>query len=65
MGVDCVCPERAACDAIIATMKILMASSEMSPLARSGGLGDVLAWITLGIPVGVCAWFGWRRSPGH
>jgi hypothetical protein len=35
----------------------------ISALFSDGGLGDVLAWITLGIPVLVCAWFGWRRTP--
>ena len=35
----------------------------ISALFSDGGLGDVLAWITLGIPVVVCAWFGWRKPP--
>ncbi|MCY1308015.1 Cysteine desulfurase [compost metagenome] len=25
--------------------------------------GDMVAWVGLGIPVLVCAWYGWRRSP--
>jgi hypothetical protein len=37
----------------------------VSALFSDGGLGDILAWITLGIPVIVCAWFGWRKSPAR
>ncbi|MFM9922113.1 hypothetical protein VLK31_03915 [Variovorax sp. H27-G14] len=35
----------------------------ISALFSDGGVGDMLAWLTLGIPVAVCAWFGWRKSP--
>ena len=27
------------------------------------GLGDVFAWVTLGIPVAAAAWYGWYRRP--
>ncbi|MDM0104934.1 hypothetical protein QTH97_08315 [Variovorax sp. J22R24] len=38
----------------------------VSALFSDGGLGDALAWVTLGIPVGVGIWFGWcRRRPRH
>ena len=33
----------------------------ISALFSDGGLGDVLAWITLGIPVAVGVWYGWCR----
>ena len=33
----------------------------ISALFSDGGLGDMLAWVGLGIPVAVCAWYGWRR----
>lgn len=36
----------------------------ISALFSDGGAGDMLAWLTLGIPVGVCIWFGWVRKPG-
>jgi len=36
----------------------------ISALFSDGGLGDVFAWIALGIPVAAGIWFGWgRRSP--
>jgi hypothetical protein len=35
----------------------------ISALFSDGGFGDMLAWAALGIPVAVCAWYGWRRSP--
>ncbi|MGJ7608100.1 hypothetical protein ACSFA7_27465 [Variovorax sp. LT1R20] len=35
----------------------------ISALFSDGGFGDMLAWVALGIPVAVCAWYGWRRSP--
>ncbi|QGW81096.1 hypothetical protein [Variovorax paradoxus] len=34
----------------------------ISALFSDGGVGDVLAWFALGIPVAVCAWYGWRRT---
>jgi hypothetical protein len=34
----------------------------ISALFSDGGLGDVVAWVALGAPVAVGAWFGWRRS---
>ena len=33
----------------------------ISALFSDGGFGDVLAWFALGVPVVVCAWYGWRR----
>ncbi|WPH21600.1 hypothetical protein [Variovorax paradoxus] len=33
----------------------------ISALFSDGGLGDMLAWFALGIPVAVCGWYGWRR----
>ncbi|RZI71282.1 MAG: hypothetical protein EOP80_15380 [Variovorax sp.] len=33
----------------------------VSALFSDGGFGDVLAWFALGVPVVVCAWYGWRR----
>ena len=44
-------------------MGVLITVGLISALFSDGGAGDMLAWITLGIPVAVCAWFGWRRSP--
>ena len=44
-------------------MGVLTTVGLISALFSDGGVGDMLAWITLGIPVAVCAWFGWRRSP--
>jgi hypothetical protein len=37
----------------------------ISALFSDGGLGDILAWFALGIPVVVCAWYGWRRRPAR
>jgi hypothetical protein len=33
----------------------------VSALFSDGGAGDALAWVALGIPCAVCAWYGWRR----
>ncbi|BEP63295.1 hypothetical protein GmRootV213_38490 [Variovorax sp. V213] len=41
---------------------VLTAVGLVSALFSDGGLGDVLAWFALGIPVVVCAWYGWRRN---
>ncbi len=35
----------------------------VSALFSDGGVGDALAWVALGIPCAVGAWFGWRRPP--
>ncbi|WP_447741347.1 hypothetical protein [Variovorax boronicumulans] len=35
----------------------------ITALFSDGGLGDMVAWVGLGIPVLVCAWYGWGRSP--
>ncbi|MDM0011373.1 hypothetical protein QTH87_02870 [Variovorax sp. J22P168] len=35
----------------------------VSALFSDGGFGDALAWVALGIPVAVGAWYGWRRQP--
>ncbi|MET3459289.1 hypothetical protein [Variovorax atrisoli] len=35
----------------------------ISALFSDGGLGDILAWIALGIPCVVCIWYGWCRRP--
>lgn len=43
-------------------MGVLTAVGLISALFSDGGAGDMLAWVTLGIPVAVCAWFGWRRT---
>ena len=34
----------------------------ISALFSDGGAGDVVAWFALGLPVAVCAWFGWRKG---
>jgi len=44
-------------------MGVLTTVGLISALFSDGGAGDMLAWVTLGIPVAVCAWFGWRRAP--
>ena len=44
-------------------MGVLTTVGLISALFSDGGVGDMLAWVTLGIPVAVCVWFGWRRSP--
>ena len=41
---------------------VLTAVGLVSALFSDGGLGDVLAWFALGLPVVVCAWYGWRRT---
>jgi hypothetical protein len=33
----------------------------ISALFSDGGLGDALAWATLGIPTALCFWYGWGR----
>ena len=39
----------------------------VSALFSDGGLGDMLAWVTLGVPTFICFWYGWgrRRRGGH
>ncbi|MDM0044796.1 hypothetical protein QTH91_09905 [Variovorax dokdonensis] len=45
---------------------VLTAIGLISALFSDGGFGDVLAWITLGIPVLVGGWYGWGpRGPGR
>ncbi len=44
-------------------MGLLTTTGLVSALFSDGGAGDMLAWVALGIPVAVCAWFGWRRPP--
>ncbi|KQU84562.1 hypothetical protein ASC78_08615 [Variovorax sp. Root318D1] len=41
---------------------VLTAVGLVSALFSDGGLGDVLAWFALGLPVVVCVWYGWRRT---
>ena len=41
---------------------VLTALGLVSALFSDGGVGDVLAWFALGLPVAVCAWYGWRRT---
>ncbi|MDH6593010.1 hypothetical protein M2165_002899 [Variovorax sp. TBS-050B] len=41
---------------------VLTAVGLVSALFSEGGAGDVLAWFALGIPVAVCAWFGWGKK---
>ncbi|WP_219209850.1 hypothetical protein [Variovorax boronicumulans] len=43
-------------------MGLLTTVGLISALFSDGGAGDMLAWLTLGIPVGVCIWFGWVRK---
>jgi hypothetical protein len=43
-------------------MGVLTTVGLISALFSDGGAGDMLAWVALGIPVAVCAWFGWRRT---
>ena len=33
----------------------------VSALFSDHGVGDAVAWVALGIPVAVGAWYGWRR----
>jgi len=40
---------------------VLTAVGLVSALFSDGGAGDMLAWITLGIPVVVGVWHGWCR----
>ncbi len=41
---------------------LLTGAGLISALFSDGGAGDVVAWFALGIPVAVCAWFGWRKG---
>ncbi|MDM0115728.1 hypothetical protein QTI66_26495 [Variovorax sp. J22R133] len=43
-------------------MGVLTVIGLISALFSDGGVGDALAWVALGIPVGVGIWFGWRRA---
>jgi len=43
-------------------MGVLTTVGLISALFSDGGAGDMLAWMTLSIPVAVCAWFGWRHT---
>jgi len=45
-------------------MGVLTAIGLVSALFSDGGFGDMLAWVTLGIPAAVCLWFGWLRGRG-
>lgn len=45
-------------------MGVLTAIGLVSALFSDGGFGDMLAWVTLGIPAAVCLWFGWLRRRG-
>jgi hypothetical protein len=40
---------------------LMTAVGLVSALFSDGGLGDALAWVTLGVPVGVCARYGLGR----
>jgi len=40
---------------------VLTAVGLVSALFSDGGAGDFVAWVTLGIPVAVCIWYGWLR----
>ena len=42
-------------------MGLLTCIGLVSALFSDGGLGDKLAWLTLGIPAAACIWFGWLR----
>ncbi len=33
----------------------------VSALFSDGGLGDAVAWVTLGFPTAICFWYGWGR----
>jgi hypothetical protein len=33
----------------------------ISALFSDGGVGDAVAWLTLGIPTVICFWYGWGR----
>jgi hypothetical protein len=41
---------------------VLTAVGLISALFSDGGLGDVVSWFALGLPVVVCVWFGWLRG---
>jgi hypothetical protein len=45
-------------------MGVLTTVGLISALFSDGGLGDMVAWVALGIPVVALAWLGWRRMPG-
>ena len=40
---------------------LMTALGLISALFSDGGLGDMLAWVTLGIPTAACLWYGWGR----
>jgi len=40
---------------------LMTAVGLVSALFSDGGFGDMLAWVTLGIPTFVCFWYGWGR----
>ena len=42
-------------------MGLLTSVGLVSALFSDGGFGDMLAWLTLGIPTAACIWFGWLR----
>lgn len=42
-------------------MGVLTAIGLVSALFSDGGFGDMLAWVTLGIPTAVCIGFGCMR----
>jgi hypothetical protein len=42
-------------------MGVLTSIGLVSALFSDGGFGDMLAWVTLGIPTAACIWFGWLR----
>ncbi len=45
---------------------VLTAIGLVSALFSDGGLGDVLAWVALAVPVLVGGWYGWgRRSSSN
>lgn len=44
---------------------LLTAGGLVSALFSDGGFGDMFSWFALGLPVAVCAWFGWRRQPAR
>lgn len=40
---------------------LLTAVGLVSALFSDGGVGDWLAWLTLGVPTVGCLWWGWLR----
>ena len=42
-------------------MGLLTSVGLVSALFSDCGFGDMLAWLTLGIPTAACIWFGWLR----